>query len=185
MATKFYLRSATAIGVVPNAKQSSDTILDDFATSYAQYATPSKMLTTAGTGTIANYIAPLVKRVTGIESVEAAVRDATVNSKINGLTNTQFIAGEAEKVFTADYVGSHGKPDIIITDPPRNGMHENVVNTILELSPARVVYVSCNPATQARDLALMSGRYNLVKCQPVDMFPHTHHVENVALLEKQ
>lgn len=138
-----------------------------------------------GTGTIANFIAPLVKRVTGIESVEAAVRDATVNSRINGLTNTQFIAGEAEKVFTADYVGSHGKPDIIITDPPRNGMHENVVNTILELSPARVVYVSCNPATQARDLALMSGRYNLVKCQPVDMFPHTHHVENVALLKKK
>jgi len=135
-----------------------------------------------GTGTIANYIAPYVQRVTGIESVEAAIADANLNSRINGITNTFFVAGEAEKILTGEFIESQGKPDIIITDPPRNGMHEKVVRSILEVKPGKVVYVSCNPATQARDLALMSETYYMEKCQPVDMFPHTQHVENVALL---
>jgi len=136
-----------------------------------------------GTGTIANYIAPYVTKVTGIESVEAAIADAEVNSRINGIGNTSFFAGEAEKILTTEFIETQGRPDIIITDPPRNGMHEKVVRAILEVSPPKVVYVSCNPATQARDIALMSDQYSLEKCQPVDMFPHTHHVENVALLK--
>ncbi|MEI7663565.1 MAG: 23S rRNA (uracil(1939)-C(5))-methyltransferase RlmD [Bacteroidota bacterium] len=136
-----------------------------------------------GTGTIANYIAPYVNRVTGIESVEAAIADAEVNSRINGITNARFFTGEAEKIMTSGFIESQGKPDIVITDPPRNGMHEKVVRAIMEVKPAKVVYVSCNPATQARDLALMSKVYTMRKCQPVDMFPHTQHVENVALLE--
>ena len=135
-----------------------------------------------GTGTIANYIAPYVHRVTGIESVEAAIVDAKVNSQINGIKNTFFFAGETEKILTKEFIEIQGKPDIIITDPPRNGMHEKVVRSILEIKPGKVVYVSCNPATQARDLALMSEMYFMEKCQPVDMFPHTQHVENVALL---
>ena len=135
-----------------------------------------------GTGTIANYIAPYVHRVTGIESVEAAIADAKVNSQINGIKNTFFFAGETEKILTKEFIENQGKPDIIITDPPRNGMHEKVVRSILEIKPGKVVYVSCNPATQARDLALMSDMYYMEKCQPVDMFPHTQHVENVALL---
>jgi 23S rRNA (uracil1939-C5)-methyltransferase len=137
-----------------------------------------------GTGTIANYIAPYVKRVTGIESVEAAIADAEVNSRINGIQNTFFYAGEAEKILTSDFFKSQGRPDTIITDPPRNGMHEKVVRAILDATPQKVVYVSCNPATQARDISLMSERYYLEKCQPVDMFPHTQHVENVALLRR-
>jgi len=136
-----------------------------------------------GTGTIANYIAPYVSRVTGIESVEAAIADAEVNSRINGIQNTRFIGGEAEKILTADFLKIHGRPDVIITDPPRNGMHDKVVRTIMDARPQKVVYVSCNPATQARDLALMSENYTLEKCQPVDMFPHTQHVENVASLK--
>jgi 23S rRNA (uracil1939-C5)-methyltransferase len=135
-----------------------------------------------GTGTIANYIAPYVKRVTGIESVGAAISDAEVNSRINGIQNTEFFTGEAEKILIPEFFESHGRPDIIITDPPRNGMHEKVVCTILDIKPRKVVYVSCNPATQARDLALMSEQYNMEKCQPIDMFPQTQHVENVALL---
>ncbi|MFZ4520392.1 MAG: 23S rRNA (uracil(1939)-C(5))-methyltransferase RlmD [Bacteroidales bacterium] len=135
-----------------------------------------------GTGTIANYIAPYVGKVIGIESVVAAIEDAEINSRINNISNTAFFAGEAEKILTPEFIGIHGKPEIIITDPPRNGMHEKVVRTILEVSPAKIVYVSCNPATQARDLALLGDRYLLEKCQPVDMFPHTQHVENIALL---
>jgi 23S rRNA (uracil1939-C5)-methyltransferase len=135
-----------------------------------------------GTGTIANYIAPYVQRVTGIESVEAAIADASVNAQINGIINTFFFAGEAEKVMTSEFIESQGKPEIIITDPPRNGMHEKVVRSILEVKPGKIVYVSCNPATQARDLAMMNDVYFMEKCQPVDMFPHTQHVENVALL---
>jgi len=136
-----------------------------------------------GTGTIANYIAPYVQKVTGIESVEAAIADARINSQVNAIGNTSFFAGEAEKILTREFIDQQGHPDVIITDPPRNGMHEKVIKSILEVRPSKVVYVSCNPATQARDIALMSEVYHLVKCQPVDMFPHTHHVENVALLE--
>ena len=135
-----------------------------------------------GTGTIANYIAPYVGKVIGIESVEAAIADAKTNSALNDISNTSFFAGETEKIMTVDFILEHGKPDIVITDPPRNGMHERVIQTLLEVRPEKIVYVSCNPATQARDLALLSGLYNLEKCQPVDMFPHTQHVENVALL---
>ena len=136
-----------------------------------------------GTGTIANYIAPYVRKVVGIESVAAAISDAETNSKINQISNTSFFAGETEKILVPDFIAAQGKPDLIITDPPRNGMHEKVVRAILALTPGRVVYVSCNPATQARDLALMSDQYHLEACQPIDMFPHTQHVENIALLK--
>ncbi len=136
-----------------------------------------------GTGTIANYIAKSVKKVIGIEYVEEAVADARINSKLNELTNTEFIAGDMAKVFDKSFVKAYGKPDVIITDPPRAGMHPKVVERILEIAPRKIVYVSCNPATQARDIALMVEKYNVVKVQPVDMFPQTHHVENVALLE--
>ncbi len=135
-----------------------------------------------GIGTIANYMARYVKQVTGIESVEAAIRDAELNARINEIHNTRFFSGEAEKLLDASFIKTNEKPDIIITDPPRSGMHAKVVTAILDIAPWKVIYVSCNPATQARDMALMSNMYDLVKCQPVDMFPHTHHVENVALL---
>ena len=138
-----------------------------------------------GTGTIANYIARYVKQVTGIESIEAAISDAELNSRINDIHNTRFFSGEAEKILDASFIEANEKPDLIITDPPRAGMHEKVVKTILDIAPEKVIYVSCNPATQARDMALMNEAYDLVKCQPVDMFPHTHHVENVALLERK
>ncbi len=137
-----------------------------------------------GTGTIANYVAARATRVTGIESVGAAIDDARINASINGITNTTFIAGEAEKVLTPDFIEKNGRPDIIITDPPRNGMHEKVIATILLARPTKVVYVSCNPATQARDIAMMKDQYDMEKCQPVDMFPHTQHVESVALLRR-
>lgn len=137
-----------------------------------------------GTGTIANYIAGSVARVIGIESVAAAVDDARNNSKLNGFTNTLFYAGEAERLLTPEFVSENGIPDVIITDPPRSGMHEKVIRTILEVKPARIVYVSCNPATQARDILLLSNNYRHVQSQPVDMFPHTQHVENIALLER-
>lgn len=136
-----------------------------------------------GTGTIACYAAPYVGRVVGIESVSAAVADAEVNARLNGFSNCTFVAGETEKVLTPEFIEAHGKPDILITDPPRAGMHEKVVSAILAAAPPTVVYVSCNPATQARDLALMNERYLPEAFQPVDMFPHTHHVENVALLK--
>lgn len=136
-----------------------------------------------GTGTIANFIARSCKKVVGIEYVEAAVKDAFKNSELNGITNTVFFAGDMKNVFTEEFVSKNGKPDVIITDPPRAGMAPEVVDVILKLSPKRVVYVSCNPSTQARDLALMEGLYKIVKVQPVDMFPQTAHVENVVLLE--
>jgi 23S rRNA (uracil1939-C5)-methyltransferase len=113
------------------------------------------------------------------------VADAEVNASINGIKNAVFIAGEAEKVLTSDFTAEHGRPDIIITDPPRNGMHEKVVRAIRDAGPAKIVYVSCNPATQARDLALLNDLYTLEVCQPVDMFPHTQHVENIALLRRR
>ena len=115
----------------------------------------------------------------------SAVDDARENAQRNGITNTTFFSGEAEKLLTPEFIEREGKPDIIITDPPRAGMHEKVVKAILNAAPERIVYVSCNPATQARDIALMKEQYELVECQPVDMFPHTQHVENIALLVKK
>jgi len=137
-----------------------------------------------GTGTIANFMAGNATRVVGIESVPEAIEDARVNSEINGITNTFFVAGDMKELFTDKFVKEHGTPDIIITDPPRAGMHARVVEQILRIAPGRVVYVSCNPATQARDVELLGARYKVTKIQPVDMFPHTHHVENIALLER-
>jgi 23S rRNA (uracil1939-C5)-methyltransferase len=138
-----------------------------------------------GIGTISSFIAGSVKNVIGIESVPSAVDDARENAQRNGITNTTFFSGEAEKLLTPEFIEREGKPDIIITDPPRAGMHEKVVKAILNAAPERIVYVSCNPATQARDIALMKEQYELVECQPVDMFPHTQHVENIALLVKK
>lgn len=137
-----------------------------------------------GTGTIANFVARQAKKVIGIEFIPEAIEDAKVNSKINEISNTRFFAGDMKNILTASFIEKHGHPDVIITDPPRAGMDLDVVNTILSAAPKRIVYVSCNPATQARDLELMKDLYQVKKIQPVDMFPHTHHVENVVLLEK-
>lgn len=138
-----------------------------------------------GAGTIANYVAKYASKVIGIEYVEDAVKDARINSKINGISNTEFYAGDMKDVLNSEFISTHGRPDIIIVDPPRAGMHEDVVKTILKASPEVIVYVSCNPATQARDVALMDNEYKITAIQPVDMFPHTHHVENVIKLEKR
>ncbi len=138
-----------------------------------------------GTGTIANFVAKSCKQVVGIEYVPEAIENAHVNSEINGIPNTLFYAGDMKDILNQEFINQHGKPDVIITDPPRAGMHEDVINAILFAAPQRVVYVSCNPATQARDLALMDKDYKVTAVQPVDMFPHTHHVENVVLLEKR
>jgi 23S rRNA (uracil1939-C5)-methyltransferase len=137
-----------------------------------------------GTGTIANFIARDAKQVIGIEYVEDAIRDAFENSATNGIANTTFFAGDMKDVLNDHFISEHTKPDVIITDPPRAGMHEEVVKAMLRAAPARIVYVSCNPATQARDLALMADAYRITRVQPVDMFPQTAHVENVVLLEK-
>lgn len=136
-----------------------------------------------GTGTIANFIAHRAGRVVGIEYVEPAVQDARMNSELNGIPNTVFYSGDMAKVLTSEFIMINGKPDVVVTDPPRAGMHEKVVKSILEAAPQKIVYVSCNPATQARDISLMAAQYRISKVQPVDMFPHTHHVENVCLLE--
>jgi len=136
-----------------------------------------------GAGTIANFVARQARHVVGVEYVEQAVQDARVNSEINGVTNTEFYAGDMKDVLSADFIQQHGRPDVVITDPPRAGMHPDVVQRLLEMRAPRIVYVSCNPATQARDLELLDEAYKVVKVQPVDMFPHTHHVENVVLLE--
>lgn len=136
-----------------------------------------------GTGTIANYVARDARKVIGIEYVPEAIEDAKVNSRINGIDNTEFFAGDMRKILTDDFIKVHGRPDIIITDPPRAGMHPDVVNVIINARPKRIVYVSCNPATQARDLQLLDAHYRVAAVQPVDMFPHTPHVENVVLLE--
>jgi len=138
-----------------------------------------------GTGTIANFVAKQAQKVVGIEYVPEAIEDAKVNAKLNGLDNTEFFAGDMKDVLNAEFIRKHGTPEVIITDPPRAGMHEDVVNVILNAAPKRVVYVSCNPATQARDLSLMDAQYKVLAVQPVDMFPHTQHVENVVLLEKR
>jgi len=136
-----------------------------------------------GAGTIACYVAGSADKVIGIEYVEEAVRDACENSEINGINNTRFFSGDIRYVLTPSFISENGKPDIIITDPPRAGMHEGVVKSITEVRPRRIVYISCNPATQARDVFLMSAHYRVAKVQPFDMFPQTHHVENVILLE--
>ena len=138
-----------------------------------------------GTGTIANFVAKNAKRVIGIEYVPEAIEDAKINSEINGITNTLFYAGDMKDILTDDFIAAHGRPDVIITDPPRAGMHPDVVNTILHAAPNRIVYVSCNPATQARDLQSLDEQYKVAEVQPVDMFPHTPHVENVVLLKKR
>ena len=136
-----------------------------------------------GTGTIANFVAKQAKQVIGIEYVPEAIEDAKVNAKLNLLDNTLFFAGDMKDILNEDFIAQYGRPDVIITDPPRAGMHEDVVKTILFAEPRRIVYVSCNPATQARDLALLDEKYEVTKVQPVDMFPHTQHVENVVQLK--
>ena len=138
-----------------------------------------------GTGTIANFIARQAQKVIGIEYVPEAIEDAKVNSELNGIANTLFYAGDMKDVLNSDFIARHGHPDVIITDPPRAGMHPDVVQTILNAAPERIVYVSCNSATQARDLQLMDTAYKVMAVQPVDMFPHTHHVENIVLLHKR
>ena len=135
-----------------------------------------------GTGTIANFVSHQARQVIGIEYVPEAIEDAKVNSMINNIENTLFFAGDMKDILNDDFIAKYGKPDVIITDPPRAGMHEDVVNVILNAAPKRIVYVSCNPATQARDLALLDAKYRVTKVQPVDMFPHTQHVENVVQL---
>lgn len=136
-----------------------------------------------GTGTIANFVARGARRVIGIEYVADAIEDAKINSAVNGINNTLFFAGDMKDVLTDAFIEEHGRPEVMIVDPPRAGMHQDVVDVILNAAPQRIVYVSCNPATQARDIALLDAKYAVKAVQPVDMFPHTHHVENVALLE--
>ena len=136
-----------------------------------------------GTGTIANFVSRKARQVIGIEYVPEAIEDAKVNSAINGIGNTLFFAGDMKDILNQEFINQYGRPDVIITDPPRAGMHNDVIDTILFAEPKRIVYVSCNPATQARDLSLLDVKYKVLKVQPVDMFPHTHHVENVVLLE--
>jgi 23S rRNA (uracil1939-C5)-methyltransferase len=138
-----------------------------------------------GTGTIANFVAKSAKKVIGLEYVPEAIEDAKENSEINSITNTDFYAGDIKDLLTEDFLAFHGKPDVIITDPPRAGMHEDVIKMLKKAAPAKIVYVSCNPATQARDLAMLDDLYKVEKVQPVDMFPHTYHVENVVLLKKR
>jgi 23S rRNA (uracil1939-C5)-methyltransferase len=135
-----------------------------------------------GIGSIGLYLAKKVGHVVGIEEIGPAIEDAKENAERNGLTNTTFYAGDVKDILTTEFAEKHGKPDVLITDPPRVGMHEKVVRMLLELEAPKIVYVSCNPATQARDLMLLHEKYDVVKVRPVDMFPHTHHVENVALL---
>jgi len=138
-----------------------------------------------GTGTIAQFVSRDARKVIGVESVPAAIEDAKENAKRNNITNCEFFVGDMKDVFNAEFIDTHGHPDVIITDPPRDGMHKDVVEQILRIAPEKVVYVSCNSATQARDLALMDEVYQVVRVRPVDMFPQTHHVENVVLLQKR
>ncbi|RDY58284.1 23S rRNA (uracil(1939)-C(5))-methyltransferase RlmD [Flagellimonas nanhaiensis] len=138
-----------------------------------------------GTGTIAQFVSKKAKKVIGVESVPEAIEDAKANALLNNISNTEFFVGDMKNVFNDSFIEEHGHPDVIITDPPRDGMHKMVVEQLLQVAPKRIVYVSCNSATQARDLALMKDDYQVIKVQPVDMFPQTHHVENVVLLEKR
>ncbi|MBR2051233.1 MAG: 23S rRNA (uracil(1939)-C(5))-methyltransferase RlmD, partial [Bacteroidales bacterium] len=135
-----------------------------------------------GTGTIALYFARFVKKVVGVEYVEEAIADAKINSEFNNINNVKFYAGDMAKVFTDEFIENNGRPDLVVTDPPRAGMHEKVVEQLLKIQPKKIVYISCNPATQARDLQLLDAKYEVKAVQPVDMFPHTHHVENIVLL---
>ena len=136
-----------------------------------------------GLGSIALYVASRCKQVVGIEQVEEAIEDARINAALNNIENTVFYAGDVRNILTTEFAARHGKPDLLITDPPRDGMHPDVVKMLLQLEAPRLIYVSCNPATQARDLNLLSEKYVVRKSQPVDLFPHTYHIENVALLE--
>ncbi len=138
-----------------------------------------------GTGTIAQFVAKKAKKVVGVEAVPEAIEDAKANAKRNNIDNVEFFVGDMKKVFTTEFITTHGKPEVVITDPPRDGMHKDVVAQLLNISPNKIVYVSCNSATQARDLSLLDSMYKVTKVQPVDMFPQTHHVENVVLLEKR
>lgn len=138
-----------------------------------------------GTGTIAQFVSKNAKKVVGVESVPEAIEDAKANALHNNISNVDFYVGDMKNVFNDDFISAHGQPDVIITDPPRDGMHKQVVEQLLQVAPPKIVYVSCNSATQARDLALMKEQYKVTKVQPVDMFPQTHHVENVVLLEKR
>ena len=136
-----------------------------------------------GLGTIAQFVANSCEKVIGIESVPDAITAAKENAKRNNITNTKFEVGDMRKVFTDDFVARHGKADVIITDPPRDGMHKDVINQLLEINTSKILYISCNPQTQARDLALLNDVYKVIISQAVDMFPHTQHVENIVLLE--
>jgi 23S rRNA (uracil1939-C5)-methyltransferase len=136
-----------------------------------------------GTGSIGIFLSKGAKKIIGIEAVPDAIEDAKLNASWNGLEHCQFYAGDVSDIATDAFFEEHGRPDVIITDPPRAGMHEKLIQTLLRIKAPRVVYVSCNPATQARDLQLLDEMYKVIKLQPVDMFPHTHHIENVALLE--
>ena len=138
-----------------------------------------------GTGTIAQFVARDARKVVGVESVPDAIDAAKKNALVNNIDNVEFYVGDMRKVFNQDFINTHGKPDVVITDPPRDGMHADVVNQLLALGANRIVYVSCNSATQARDLAILDSKYKIIKVQPVDMFPQTYHVENVVLLEKR
>ena len=138
-----------------------------------------------GTGTIAGFVSRQARQVVGIEYVPEAIQDALINAEVNGITNTLFYAGDMKDILTDDFVRRHGRPDVIITDPPRAGMHDDVVEVILRAAPKRIVYVSCNPASQARDVSKMLDAYDVEISQPVDMFPHTHHVENILLLTRK
>ena len=138
-----------------------------------------------GTGTIAQFVSKNAKKVIGVESVPEAIIDAKANAQRNNIENCEFYVGDMKAVFNADFIAQHGQPDVIITDPPRDGMHKDVVDQLLKIAPGKIVYVSCNSATQARDLALMDEKYKVTRVRPVDMFPQTHHVENVVLLEKR
>jgi 23S rRNA (uracil1939-C5)-methyltransferase len=138
-----------------------------------------------GTGTIANFVAGNARKVIGLEYVAAAIEDAKINSQINNITNTDFYAGDMKDLLTDAFLDTHGRPDVVITDPPRAGMHQDVTEMLLKAAPQRIVYVSCNPATQARDLQLLSVDYDVVAVKPVDMFPHTTHVENVVSLVRK
>ena len=162
----------------------------EFAFNHSSLPTPPSSLPLVydlytGTGTIANFVARQAREVIGIEYVPEAIEDAKINSQLNGITNTRFYAGDMKDILNDAFIEEHGRPDVIITDPPRAGMHPDVVKTILRAAPQRIVYVSCNPATQARDLQDLDTAYRVVAVQPVDMFPHTPHVENVVLLEQR
>lgn len=137
-----------------------------------------------GIGTIANFVASHSRKVIGIEYIEEAVRDAAENSRINNIKNTQFFSGDVKDILSDEFIEVNGRPDVLITDPPRAGMHQDVIEKILSILPSRIIYISCNPATQARDLQFLSSKYNIAGVQPVDMFPHTHHVENIVLMNK-